>query len=155
MGLVFLARLTEVIGPPSNGPNIFQIIGMVGGILGIVALLTLPWTIKKLSAETRSIEFNTETGASEIALKHLKLALDEADKAINRIRDEAQVKIVGLEQQMARLAQTLEAEREKSERERELYEKRVVQLLYEVHAKDLEIARLRQGHIGPASSTSL
>lgn len=155
MGPVSLAILMEVIGPSSSGTNVFQIIGMIGGLLGVATLLTLPWTVKKLSAETRSIEFNTETGASEIALKHLKLALDEADKAINRIRDEAQVKIVGLEQQMARLALTLEAEREKSEKERELYEKRVVQLLYEVHAKDLEIARLRQGQIGPASTSSL
>lgn len=151
MGPVLLMAMVEVISqqpPSSGGTTVFQILGMIGGLLGLVALLTLPWTIKKLSAETRSIEVTAESGASDLALKHLKLALEEADKAITRIKDEAQHKITLLEQQTERLSRSLEEERAKSEKERELYEKRVVQLLYEIHAKDLEIARLSQGRQG-------
>lgn len=156
MGPVLLAVLVEVISPqpPSSGAAVFQILGMIGGLLGFVALLTLPWTIKKLRAETRSIEVTAESGASDLALKHLKLALEEADKAINRIKDEAQHKIALLEQQTDRLSRSLEEERSKSEKERELYEKRVVQLLYEIHAKDLEIARLSQGRSGGPHNAS-
>lgn len=145
MGPVILALLTEVNNPQSTGSSIFQILGMLGGLLGFVALASLPWTIKKLRVETRSIEITTETGASNLALNHLKVALEEADKALSRMKDEAQHKIALLEQQVNRLSKTLEDERQKSETERELYERRVVQLLYEVHAKDLEIANLRQG----------
>lgn len=159
MGPVILAILMEVTAPQPSGPNIFQALGMIGGLLGIVALVSLPWTIKKLSAETKSLEVTTEVGASELALKHLKAALEEADKTVQRMRDdqkalveEYKAKIVGLEQQMHRLGETLDEERRKSERERELYEKRIVQLLYDLHAKDLEIAGLRHGRNGPASS---
>lgn len=153
MGPVILALLTEVIAPQPSGSSIFQILGMLGGLLGFVALATLPWTIKKLRAETQSIQVTSETGASDIAFRHLKLALEEADKAIERIRSEAQAKIAGLEQQVSRLSDTLEQERQKSEKERELYEKRVVQLLYDLHAKDLEISRISQGRrSGPISA---
>lgn len=157
MGPVILAILTEVITPPQpSGSSVFQVIGMIGGLLGIVALLSLPFTIKKLRAETRSIEVTTEAGASDLALKHLKLALEEADKAITRLKDDAQHKITLLEQQVSRLSETLDQERVKSEQERELYERRVVQLLYDLHSKDLEIANLRQGRSngGSASITS-
>lgn len=145
MGLGSWAISAEVINPPPSGVTIFQIIGVIGGLAGVVALLSLPWTIRKMRAETRSIEITTESGASDIALQHLKLALEEADKTLKRFRDEAQIKIAGLEQQVARLSKTLEDERQKSEQERELYERRVVQLLYDLHSKDLEIANLRGG----------
>lgn len=140
--------LMEVNDPPSAFGNTLQVITAIGGLLGFVALATLPWTIKKLRAETKSIEVTTESGASDLALKHLKLALEEADKAIQRIKDEALGKMTLLEEQVERLGKALEEERRKSEKERELYEKRVVQLLYEIHAKDLEIANLRQGLYG-------
>lgn len=156
MGQVLLTILTEVITqpPPSSpGPTIFQIFGIIGGLMGLAAIATLPWTVKKLRAETRSIQVTTETGASDLALKHLKLALEEADKAITRIKDEAQHKITLLEQQVERLSRTLDEERAKSEQERELYQQRVVQLLYDLHSKDLEISNLRQGRNGgPATS---
>lgn len=145
MQAIWIMLSTEVINPPPSGTSIFQIIGAIGGLAGILALLSLPLTLRKLKAETKSIEVTTESGASNIAMNHLKLALEEADKAIERIRSEAQSKIAGLEQQVARLSETLEDERQKSERERELYERRVVQLLYDLHSKDLEIANLRQG----------
>lgn len=146
MGQVIWTMIaTEVNNPSSSGTSIFQIIGVIGGLAGIVTLLSLPWTLRKLRAETKSIEFTTESGASSIAMNHLKLALEEADKAIQRIKDEAQVKITMLEQQVSRLSETLEKERQSSEKERELYERRVVQLLYDLHSKDLEIANLRGG----------
>lgn len=144
--------LTEVI-KPSSGIGVFEIFGMIGGLLGVVALLTLPSTIKKLRAEAKSIEVTSESGASDLAFKHLKLALEEADKAITRIKDEAQHKIAQLEQQVDRLSKTLDDERVKSEKERELYERRVVQLLYEVHTKDLEIFNHRQGRYDGPSTT--
>lgn len=144
MGLALWIISTGVIAPQPSGPNVFSVLGAIGGLLGLVALVSLPWTVNKLRAETRSIEVSTETGASDLALKHLKLALEEADKAIQRIKDEAQHKINMLEQQVERLSKTLDEERAKSEQERELYEKRVVQLLYDLHSKDTEIANIRQ-----------
>lgn len=145
MGLVIWKISTEVINSPPSGTSIFQIIGAIGGLAGVVALLSLPWTLRKMKAETKSIEVTTESGASDIALNHLRLALEEADKTLQRFREEAQSKIASLEQQVGRLSDTLERERQSSEKERELYERRVVQLLYDLHSKDLEIANLRQG----------
>ena len=142
MELVIWTLAAEVIPTPS-GTNVFQIIGAIGGLLGVVALFSVPWTLRKLHAETRSIEVNTENIASDIALKHLQIALTEADKIIQRIKDEAQNKISLLEAQVDRLSQTLEQERLKSVQERELYERRVVQLLYDLHSKDLELANFR------------
>lgn len=142
----------EVTAPQSSSPNIFQLFGMIGGLLGFVALATLPWTIRKLKAETSSIQVTTDVNASDMALKHLKTALEEADKTIERIKDEAEAKIAVFEQQVNRLTASLEQERIKSEKERELYEKRIVQLLYDLHSKDVEISNLRQGRPGgPAS----
>lgn len=152
MGQLIWMITAEVTNPPPN-TNVFQLLGIIGGLAGIAALFSMPWTIKKLRAETKSIEVTAESGASNIAFTHLKLALDEADKAIQRIKDDAQMKISLLEQQVARLSETLEKERLKSEEERELYERRVVQLLYDLHSKDLEIANLRQGRHGPPHSS--
>lgn len=145
MGLAIWKISAEVINSPPSGTSIFQIIGAIGGLAGVVALLSLPWTLRKMKAETKSIEVTTESGASDIALNHLRLALEEADKTLQRFREEAQSKIASLEQQVGRLSDTLERERQSSEKERELYERRVVQLLYDLHSKDLEIANLRQG----------
>lgn len=138
--------LTEVSSPsPPQSPFgiLLQIVAAIGGLAGIVALCSLPWTLKKLRAETNQIEVNTETGASSVALNHLKVALEEADRTIARIKSDAETKIAALEQQVDRLIKSLEAERARSEEERKLHEQRVVQLLYELRARDAEIATLK------------
>lgn len=152
MGPTILTLLMGVTAPQPSGPSIFQLFGMIGGLLGFVALATLPWTIKKLRAETQSIQVTTGHSASDIAVKHLQVALEEADKTLQRIKEDTQSKLATFEQQVTRLTESLEQERIKSEKERELYERRIVQLLYDLHAKDVEIANLRQGrNSGPVS----
>lgn len=148
MSVTWTYLLTEVSEPSAFG-NILQVVGAIGGIAGIVAMATLPWTFRKLKAETRRIEISTESDASDSALKHLQMALDEADRTIQRIKSDAETKIAALEQQVDRLIKSLEAERARSEEERKLHEQRVVQLLYDLRARDAVIETLRaQYHIG-------
>lgn len=145
MLMTWMSLLTEVSeSPPQTTFGVLlQILAAIGGLAGIIALCSLPWTLKKLRAETKQIEVSTETGASNTALKHLQVALEEADRTIARIKSDAETKIAALEQQVDRLIKSLEAERARSEEERELHERRVVQLLYELRARDAEIATLK------------
>lgn len=128
---------------PTAFSNVLQVITAIGGLLGFVALATLPWTVRKIRAETRSIEVSTEVDASDVALKHLQIALDEADRTIQRIKNDAETKIAALEQQVDRLIKSLEAERARSEEERKLHEQRVVGLLYDLRARDSIIETLK------------
>lgn len=134
------------VSEPSQSSIIFQILSILGGLAGIGTLVGLPWTLRKLRAETRQVEVSTKSGASETALRHLQAALEEADKTIGRIKSDAETKIAALEQQVDRLIKSLEAERARSEEERKLHEQRVVQLLYELRARDAEIYSLRAGN---------
>lgn len=142
MSVALTYILTEVNKPSIFG-NVLQFVAAIGGLAGIVALATLPVSLRKMKAETRQVEVNTESGASDVALKHLQIALDEADRTIGRIKNDAETKIAALEQQVDRLIKSLEAERARSEQERQLHEQRVVQLLYDLRARDAEIATLR------------
>jgi peptidoglycan hydrolase CwlO-like protein len=122
-------------------PVFLQTIGVVGGLLGIVALVSLPWTIKKIRTETRSLEISTERSGSDLAVKHLEAALDEADRQISRF----QTQVSDLNAQIVKLQQMLEEERAKSAKERELHEQRILQLLVDLRTRDSEIAQLRRG----------
>lgn len=143
MVMTLMTFLLTEVNKPSAFAYMLQVIGAIGGFMGIVALATLPRTLKRARAETRQIEVNTETGASDIALKHLQIALEEADKTIFRIKTDADSQIAALEQQVDRLIKSLEAERARSEQERNLHEQRVVQLLYDLRARDATIETLR------------
>lgn len=134
--------LAQQAPPTQNSiPLAFQIFGIIGGVLGIVTLVSLPWTIKKLRAETRSLNINTERSGSDLAVKHLEVALEEADRQIERFRRQ----VDELKGEVDKLKTSLEEERAKSARERELHEQRIVQLLFDLRTKDAEIASLRRG----------
>lgn len=134
---------------PAKGLPVFlQAIGVVGGLLGIITLVSLPWTIRKIRAETKSLEVSTERSGSDLAVKHLEAALDEADRQIERFR----VQVADLKTEITKLTQMLEDERAKSAQERALHEQRILQLLVDLRTRDSEIAQLRRG--GNSGSTS-
>lgn len=140
--MVQIIILAQVAPEPTGQiPILLQAIGVVGGLLGIVALMSLPWTIKKLRAETKSLEISTERSGSDLAMKHLEAALDEADRQIGRF----QAQVSDLNAQIVKLQLMLEEERAKSARERELHEQRILQLLVDLRTRDSEIAQLRRG----------
>lgn len=139
MQIIILAQTK--VEAPGQIPILLQAIGVVGGLLGIVALMSLPWTIKKLRAETKSLEISTERSGSDLAMKHLEAALDEADRQIGRF----QAQVSDLNAQIVKLQLMLEEERAKSARERELHEQRILQLLVDLRTRDSEIAQLRRG----------
>lgn len=150
-----LLDITQIItltqaapSPDGQIPILLQAIGVVGGLLGIVALVSLPWTIKKIRAETKSLEVSTERSGSDLAVKHLEAALDEADRQIERFK----VQVADLKTEITKLQTMLEEERAKSAQERALHEQRILQLLVDLRTRDSEIAQLRRGGISGTTS---
>lgn len=123
--------------PPAG--EILTFIVLAGGVSGLVTIVSLPWTRRRILSASNLDDATATSTATKTAIESMEKALQAAETRAQRLESQ----LADANEQVGSLRDTLARERSAAEDERKLHEIRVGKLLMEIAAKDEHLHRLR------------